>query len=78
MNIALLLFTIGIIMIVAGYTNQISPNCNKDIKIKVVSRNVFDEILYNKELTHKVFKDQVTNVYEEDDDEGVTVDVNMR
>lgn len=72
MNIALILFTIGIIMIVAGYTNQISPNCNEGLKVKVVSRNVFDEILYNKELTDQVYKDQVykdqvTDVNEEED-----------
>jgi hypothetical protein len=72
MNIALILFTIGIIMIVAGYTNQISPNCNKDLKVKVVSRNVFDEILYNKELTHQVYQDQVTDV--NDDVDSMTVE----
>ena len=37
MNIAIILFTLGIIMIVAGYTNQISPKCNQGLKVKVVS-----------------------------------------
>ena len=46
-------------MIVAGYTNQISPQCNQGVKVKVVSRNVYDEILYNQELTDEVYKDQI-------------------
>jgi hypothetical protein len=66
MNIALILFTIGIIMIVAGYTNQISPQCNDDIKVKIVSRNVYDEILYNQELTDQAYKDQI-NVNQDED-----------
>ena len=44
MNLSLVLFTVGVIMITAGYTNQISPKCNEDVKIKVVPRNVYDEI----------------------------------
>ena len=66
MNIALILFTIGIIMIVAGYTNQISPQCNDDIKVKIVSRNVYDEILYNQELTDQAYKDQINIDLDED------------
>ena len=31
MNYALVIFTIGIIMVVAGYTNQISPNCDSEL-----------------------------------------------
>ena len=47
MNIALVLFALGIIMIVSGYTNQVSPKCDQDIKVKIVPRNVFDEIAEN-------------------------------
>jgi len=57
MNIAIILFALGVIMIVAGYTNQISPQCNTTLKVKVVSRNVYDEILYNQELTDDSYKD---------------------
>jgi len=57
MNIAIVLFTLGIMMIVAGYTNQISPHCNPGVKVKVVSRDVFDEILYNSELTDATYTD---------------------
>ena len=41
MNIAIVLFTLGVIMVVAGYTNQISPNCNADVKVKIVPRKIF-------------------------------------
>ena len=57
MNIAIVLFTLGIIMIVAGYTNQISPQCNPGVKVKIVSRDIFDEILYNRELTNATYTD---------------------
>ena len=50
MNIALILFTIGTMMVVAGYTNQISPHCNQDIKVRVIPRQVYDEILNKKPL----------------------------
>ena len=57
MHIAIILFTLGIIMIVAGYTNQISPHCNPGVKVKIVSRDIFDEILYNRELTDATYTD---------------------
>jgi len=57
MNIALILFTLGIIMITAGYINQVSPHCNPDIQVKVVPRDVYDEILHNQELTDQVYQE---------------------
>jgi len=57
MNIALIMFTLGIIMIVAGYTNQISPQCDQDIKVRVVPRVVYDDILSNKALVDQVYQD---------------------
>lgn len=44
-------------MIVAGYTNQVSPHCNQDVQIKIVPRNVYDEILNNQEMTDTIYKD---------------------
>ena len=57
MNIALIMFTLGIIMIVAGYTNQMSPQCDQDIKVRVVPREVYNEILNNKDMVDQVYKD---------------------
>ena len=57
MNISLVLFTVGVIMITAGYTNQLSPQCNQEPSVRVVPRKVYDEILMNQELTETVFND---------------------
>lgn len=57
MNIALILFILGVLMVVAGYANQVSPKCNEELKIKIVPRNIYDEILYNKELTDQIYMD---------------------
>ena len=57
MNIALVLFALGVIMIVSGYTNQISPKCDQDIKVKIVPRNVFDEIAENSSQVEAVYQD---------------------
>lgn len=74
MNIALVLFTLGVIMVVAGYTNQVSPHCNTDLKVKVVSRDVYDEILYNQELTDSVYNDMVLGEGKDGDKESVIID----
>jgi hypothetical protein len=59
MNIALILFTLGVIMIVAGYANQISPHCNQDIKVRIIPRQVYDEILNNNTLVDEVYQDML-------------------
>ena len=78
MNIALVLFTLGVIMVVAGYTNQVSPHCNTDLKVKVVSRDVYDEILYNQELTDESYKDLLEsekNEYDKDNIDNILVNM---
>lgn len=52
----MVIFTLGVIMVVAGYTNQISPKCNEGVKIKVVPRNVYDEILENQTLAEEIYE----------------------
>jgi len=59
MNISLVLFTVGIIMITTGYTNQISPQCNQEPQVKIVPRRVYEEILMNQELTDTVYNDML-------------------
>ena len=53
----MVIFTLGVIMVVAGYTNQISPKCNDGVNVRIVPRNVYDEILHNQELTDKIYED---------------------
>jgi|TARA_B100000900_G_C20296939_1_gene600565 hypothetical protein len=57
MNIALVLFTLGIILITFGYMNQIVPYCNQEIKVKVVPRDVHDQIMQSKEMVEEVYND---------------------
>ena len=59
MNIALILLIIGVMMVVAGYTNQISPQCNKELSVKIVPRDVYDDILYNQELVDVSYNDMI-------------------
>jgi len=59
MNIALILLIIGVMMVVSGYTNQISPKCNKELSVKIIPRNVYDQILYNQELVDVTYNDMV-------------------
>ena len=59
MNIALILLIIGVMMVVAGYTNQISPQCDKDLSVKIVPRDVYDDILYNQELVDVSYNDMI-------------------
>ena len=59
MNLSLVLFTVGVIMITAGYTNQISPQCSEEPNVRVVPRKVYDEILMNQELTDTIYNDMI-------------------
>ena len=55
-GIIIVMFTLGIIMITAGYVNEISPKCNEGVKIKVVPRNVYDEIIENQTLAEEIYE----------------------
>ncbi len=59
MNIAFILFTLGIIFITAGYTNQLSPKCNQDIKVRVIPREVYDDILNNSNNVYEIYNDML-------------------
>jgi len=61
MNIALILFVLGILMIYASYVNSISPKCNQDIKVRVVPREVHDQILQSTEMVEEVYNDMTGN-----------------
>ena len=56
---ALILFVLGIVLINVGYVSSISPHCNQDIKVRVVPRNVYDQILHSKENVDETFKDML-------------------
>ena len=59
MNIELILLIIGVMMVVAGYTNQIAPKCNEELSVKILPRGVYDDILYNQELVDVAYNDML-------------------
>ena len=52
MKLAFMLFIIGTMMIVAGFVNQVSPKCREGVEIRIVPRNVYDEIVSNSTLNY--------------------------
>jgi len=50
MRLSLLLFIIGILFITAGYTNQLDPKCKKGSEVRIVPRNVYDQIIQDSTL----------------------------
>ena len=51
MKISLLLFTLGTLLIIARYAQQMAPSCDKGIEVKYVPRNIFDELERSKPYT---------------------------
>lgn len=43
--LSLFLFILGIMCIISGHTLMISDKCNKDVDIRIVPRNVYDDIV---------------------------------
>lgn len=50
MRLALILFVLGIMMVVAGFVNQVAPKCKEGVEIRIVPRGVYDEIVSNSTL----------------------------
>jgi|TARA_B100001094_G_scaffold217123_1_gene211200 hypothetical protein len=51
MRLNLILFTLGILFITAGYAHQMKPSCEKGIEVKYVPRSVYDELEKSKPYT---------------------------
>jgi len=45
MRLSLLLFTIGIIFVVAGNVQQLDPQCHAKSEIRILPRNVYDQLI---------------------------------
>ncbi len=50
MRLSLLLFIIGIIFITAGYANQLDPQCKSKSEVRIVPRNIYDQIILDSTL----------------------------
>ena len=44
MKITLILFVTGMLLITAGYAQQMKPSCEKGIEVKYIPTNVFDQL----------------------------------
>ena len=51
MKLSLLLFVLGIILVSIGYAHQKSPMCKSGTDIRIVPRNVYDEITLDSVIT---------------------------
>jgi hypothetical protein len=45
MKLSLLLFVIGILLMVSGYVQQLDPQCNPKPEIRIIPRNVYDQLI---------------------------------
>ena len=52
MSISFLLLLLGIMFVIVGYTHQVTPTCDKGVKLKLVNRLEFDKINNNNNGTN--------------------------
>ena len=45
MKLSLLLFVFGIICIVSGYVQELDPQCKEKSEVKIIPRNVYDQLI---------------------------------
>lgn len=45
MKLSLLIFIIGVLFITAGYTQQLNPGCKTGSEVRIVPRNVYDQVI---------------------------------
>ena len=50
MKLSLLIFIIGILFITMGYATQMSPGCKSGSEVRIVPRNVYDQIIQDSTL----------------------------
>lgn len=56
-SINLMIFLIGIILIVIGYTHNINEQCHPKIEYRYIPKNTYDDLLYDNESTEGIWKD---------------------
>ncbi len=52
MKLTLLILIIGIICIVSGYVQQLDPKCKPKSEIKIIPRNVYDQLIEDSSLNY--------------------------
>ena len=44
MKLTLIIFVVGMLLITAGYAQQLKPSCEKGIEVKYLPINVYDQL----------------------------------
>jgi len=44
-NLSLIFMLVGLTFLVVGYTQQIKPQCTKGTDVRILPRNVYDQII---------------------------------
>ena len=50
MRLSLLILTIGVIFVVSGYIQDKHPHCNHKPEIRILPRNVYDQLIQDSTL----------------------------
>ena len=50
MRLSLLLLIIGLMCITSGYVSQMDPQCKSGTEVRIVPRNVYDQIIKDSTL----------------------------
>tara|TARA_Y100000389_G_scaffold93788_1_gene90429 strand:+ start:1191 stop:1343 length:153 start_codon:yes stop_codon:yes gene_type:complete len=45
MKLTLLMFVVGLLMVVAGYVQELDPQCNNTTEVRILPRNVYDQLI---------------------------------
>ena len=63
MNITFLLFITGLTFIVIGYSLEIKPMCKKGTDVRILPRNVYDQIIEDSVLSVKHKFDNIHSLH---------------
>lgn len=50
MKLSLILLIIGLICITSGYVNQMDPQCKTGTEVRIIPRNIYDQIVKDSTL----------------------------
>ena len=55
MRVGLFIMLLGVIFITIGYLGQTNPQCKDEVQVRIVPRNVYDEIIASSEIPRNLF-----------------------
>ena len=50
MRLSLFLFILGLMFITSGYVNQMDPQCKPGTEVRIIPRNIYDQIVKDSTL----------------------------